>query len=357
MKKLFVFVWLIFLLTTCKSDEKIRLEYFPERWHYGEAPKLVFSGLQEKGVKTLYFEVDTFLRGGAKVRDTIVLVGMRNMPLGPHTVKFFIRYPDGRKQVIKKKFVLYAAKPPRKLDYEIVAEYPHDIHAFTQGLEFSGDTLYESTGQYGKSSLRKTDFTTGKILHIHRFSPKIFAEGLTIRGDSVLVLTWQNGKGFVFDRNFKQLGSFPYKKSKEGWGLCHNEKYIFKSDGTEKIWRLDPQTLAEKDFIPVYAYQNKIKRINELEWVNGWIFTNIWQKNGIAVIDPKTGEVKYVMDLSELLRKVKNHPELDVLNGIAWHRGRNTLFVTGKNWNKIFELRLKFPKNSSAAEHKPLPTR
>ena len=258
---------------------------------------------------------------------------------------------------IKKKFTLYAATPPEKLEYELVAEYPHDIQAFTQGLEFEEDTLYESTGLYGQSTLRKIDYKTGKILKKHSFDKNIFAEGLTVWGDSVLVLTWQNGKGFVFDRNFNQLDTFPYGKSKEGWGLCHNEKYIFKSDGTEKIWILDPHTLKELDFINVYGYENKIKRINELEWVKGAIFTNIWQKNAIAVINPKTGEVAYVMDLSGLLKKVKKHPRLDVLNGIAWHPERQTLFVTGKNWDKIFELKLILPekKNNIPANHPSYP--
>ncbi|NPA42451.1 MAG: glutaminyl-peptide cyclotransferase [Chlorobi bacterium] len=340
--RIFSLVFLV-LLTRCTS-ERTKLTHFPQRWHYDTPTPVAFDNLKDQGVKVIKFRVDSIIGGGARVGDTVYLPPLRDIPLGPHEIFFYITYPDGHREVIRKKFTLYARKPPARWKYRIVAEYPHDIHAFTQGLEFSGDTLYESTGLYGKSSVRKTDFRTGRILKKKNFESDIFAEGLTLWGDSVLVLTWQNGKGFILDRKFNRLGEFPYGKSKEGWGLCHNDRVIYKSDGTEKIWILDPRTLEEKDYFNVYAYQNKIKRINELEWVEGKIYTNIWQKNALAVINPDTGEVEAVIDLSELVKRVKHHPDLDVLNGIAYHKERGTLFVTGKNWDKIFELEILRPE-------------
>jgi len=346
MKKKWWFL-IIGMILGCSSEKnKISLEEFPQKWYYGQPARMVLKGVDPQ-TKVIKFQIDQEIRGGAKIRDTIILPALQNVPLGPHEITFYIPLPEGKSKIIKKKFTLFAARPPQKLGYEPVNVYPHDQHAFTQGLEFSGDTLYESTGQYGKSSLRKWDFKTNKIFQLRHFDDNIFAEGLTVWHDSVLVLTWQNGKGFIFNRKLQLLGEFPYGKSKEGWGLCHDSLQIYKSDGTEKIWILDPVTLREKGFINVYGYKNKIKRINELEWVEGYIFTNIWQKNAIAVIDPNTGEVKYVMDLSALVKEVKKHPDLDVLNGIAWHPERKTLFVTEKNWDKIFELKLNWPPENS----------
>jgi len=340
--KYYIYIIGILLLLTagCHRKEQAEIVYFPEKWHYNESPKIVFKNLKEKNVRIIRFEIDSLIRGGARVFDTVRLIGLRDIPLGPHEVRFYIEFPDGSKQVIRRKFTLYARKPPAKWNYRLINTYPHDIHAFTQGLEFDGDTLFESTGLYKHSSLRKTDYRKGDILRMHRFDPGIFAEGLTLWGDSILVLTWQSGKGFVFDRQFHKIGEFPYGKSKEGWGLCHNDRWIFKSDGTEKIWLLDPRTLREKGFINVYGHDNKIQKINELEWVDGKIFTNIWQKNALAVINPETGEVEAVIDLSELQKRVQPHPQLDVLNGIAYHPERKTLFVTGKNWDKMFEIEI-----------------
>ncbi len=329
------------LLTTSCEKKEVKIKSFPKKWHYGKPPVVVFENLQEAGIKTIRFRIDQDIRGGAKVLDTIVLPAISDMKLGKHEITFFFENQKGEVQSIRKNFTLYASESPEKWDYEIVAEYPHDMKAFTQGLEFEEDTLYESTGQYGESTLRKVDFKTGKLFQKIDFDSRIFAEGLTVWGDSVLVLTWQNKKGFVFNRKFEKIGEFPYEKSKEGWGLCHNDQWIFKSDGTEKIWILDPKTLEEVDFINVYTYSHKIRKINELEWVEGKIFTNIWQKNGIAVINPRTGEVVAVLDMSGLLKKVKKHPDLDVLNGIAYHPKRGTIFVTGKNWDKLFEIKIK----------------
>jgi glutaminyl-peptide cyclotransferase len=328
-------------LISCKENP-VKIKKFPKNWHLDRPPVIVFEKMTESHVKSIWFTIDdTVVKGGSKVLDTIVLPGRMGLKLGRHKIKFFIKFNNGDVQTFTKKFTLFASKPPVKREYELIAEYPHDTEAFTQGLEFDGDTLFESTGQYGTSSLRKINFENGRILQKFDFDDSIFAEGLTLWKDSVIVLTWQNKKGFIFNRKFDRIGEFPYGKSKEGWGLCHNDSLIFKSDGTEKIWILDPATLKEKDFINVYAYKSKVTKINELEWIDGKIFTNVWQKNAIAVINPQTGEVEGVIDLSDLLKKVKNHPALDVLNGIAYHKKRGTIFVTGKNWNKIFEIKLK----------------
>ncbi len=346
MKSFFKFLWWlagIGILISCQ-EKRVKIKEFPTKWHHGKSPVIIFENVKSSDVKAISFKVDGVINGGARIGDTVILPGKMGLRLGSHDITFLFEFPDGSRQVIKEKFTLFAGNPPVKLSYELVAEYPHDMHAFTQGLEFDGDTLFESTGQYGQSSLRKVDFQSGRVLKNYSFDDKIFAEGLTVWHDSIIVLTWQNKKGFIFDRNFNRVGEFPYEKSKEGWGLCHDEKVIYKSDGTEKIWILDPVTLKETDYFNVYAYKNKIKRINELEWVEGKIFTNIWMKNALAVINPRSGEVEAVLDLAELLKNIKKHPDLDVLNGIAYHKKRGTLFVTGKNWDKIFEIKILYPR-------------
>ncbi len=345
MRKFFFSFIVSFFILSCDNTPEITLKNFPDKWHYEKSTTIVISNLQENQIDHINFYIDSIIKGGAVVNDTIVIPALSHIPLGKH--EFIIRFFSNKKFIkeIKKPFTLYAKHPPAKLSFELIQTYPHDINAFTQGLEFDGDTLYESTGLNGASSVRKVNYKTGEIIKKYDFTPEIFAEGLTLWQDSLLVLTWKNGKGFVFDKNsFESIGEFPYHKSKEGWGLCHNEKYIFKSDGTNQLWILDPETLKELRSVPVYAYHHAIKNLNELEWANGLIYTNVWQKNALAVIDPATGQVIGVLDLSSLLKHIKKHPRLDVLNGIAYHQPSGHFFVTGKNWDKIFEIKINWPE-------------
>ena len=152
-------------------------------------------------------------------------------------------------------------------------------------------------------------------------------------------MTWKKGTGFVYDVNsFDKINSFKYGNSKEGWGLCNNENTIYKSDGTEKIWLLNPESLVEESFIQVYTNKGKIVGINEMEWIDGKIYANRWQKDGVAIINPKNGAVTGVINFSPLKKLVTQHEKLDVLNGIAYNSKTNTIFVTGKHWDKLFEI-------------------
>src|SRR5690606_594729 len=166
-----------------------------------------------------------------------------------------------------------------------------------------------------------------------------FGEGLTILNQKIYQLTWRAKKGFIYDlETLDYTGSFAYNQSKEGWGLCNDGQKIYKSDGTEKIWTLNSETLAEEDYIEIYTNTSRIKSVNELEWVGGKIFANVYQQNAIAIINPKTGAVEGVINLKGLQEKVSQHPGLDVLNGIAYKGEKNKLFITGKNWDKLFEI-------------------
>lgn len=229
---------------------------------------------------------------------------------------------------------------PKLLKYTVVNTYNHDVNAFTEGFEFFRDTLIESTGQNGKSYFAKIDYKTGKTYKKVDLEQQYFGEGITVINNKVYQLTWQNETGFVYDANtMKKLKTFTFDKKVEGWGMTNDGKNIYHSDGTEKIWTMDPESLKLVDFVNVYTNDSKIQSINELEWINGRIYGNIWQKDAIAIINPQTGAVEAVLNLTALRAKVTNK-EAEVLNGIAYNKKTNTIFVTGKNWNKTFEIKV-----------------
>ena len=245
--------------------------------------------------------------------------------------------------IISKKIDIYNAYPPDLYSYKIINEYSHDISSYTQGLEFYDGFLYESTGLNGFSSLKKLDVFNSKVLEKRFLDNQYFGEGLTVINEKILQLTWKSKIGFIYDlESLEMLGSFNYENSIEGWGLANDGKSIFKSDGTERIWILDSETYEEIDFIEVVTNNKKIKDINELEIVDNKIYANSYQLNNDIglIIDKATGAVNGVINFKGLRDRVKQHPELDVLNGIAYNKDRKTFFVTGKKWDKIFEIEI-----------------
>ena len=268
-------------------------------------------------------------------------INLKNQKLGNRSLIAKV-YSEGTAYEVSKKITILSSITPKLYTYTILEEYPHDTTAYTQGLEFSNDTLYESTGQYKSSTLRKTDYKTGEVLTSIPLADAYFAEGLTILNDKIYQLTWREKTGFIYDlKTLEKTGSFVYGKSLEGWGLCQDGTSIFKSDGTQKIWKLNANTLAEEDYIEIYTNSSKIKSVNELEWVEGKIYANIYLKDAIAIVDPKNGAVEGVIDLTTLKNKVSvSSPEDEVLNGIAYKGEPNILYITGKNWDKLFKIEI-----------------
>ena len=265
---------------------------------------------------------------------------LQNMKLGKHSIEASIYFNNEVQKTTTALTILNSALP-KVYTYNIINEYPHDITSYTQGLEFYNDTLYESTGQYKESKLRKVNYKSGEVLKNINLSDEYFGEGLTILNNKIYQLTWQKGTGFVYDVNtFEKLSSFKYGNSKEGWGLCNHDNVIYKSDGTENIWLLNKDTLVEESYIQVYTNKGKIVGINEMEWVNGKIYANRYQKNGVAIINPNNGAVEGVIDFTPLKSKVTQHKGLDVLNGIAYNPNTKTIFITGKRWDKLFEVEI-----------------
>lgn len=223
--------------------------------------------------------------------------------------------------------------------YKIIHIYPHDHNAFTQGLEYRGGFLYEGTGLNGRSSLRKVDLESGKVLQEIRLDSKYFGEGITLVDQRIIELTWQSHQGFVYDRNtFRLIRSFDYPG--DGWGLTNDGRQIYMSDGTAQIRFWNPSTLQEIRRITVHDGPAPVDQLNELEYVHGEIFANVWQTDRIARVAPTDGHVTGWIDLSGLLTVTDRAEGADILNGIAYDSLGDRLFVTGKLWPKLFEIQL-----------------
>ena len=265
---------------------------------------------------------------------------LKNISTGVNKIRVLI-YNNLQETVIDKKIIIFSKNPPKLYSYKIINEFPHDQEAYTQGLEFDGEDLYESTGLNGKSSLRKISFKNGEVIKKIPLNKSYFGEGLTIINNKIIQLTWKSKIGFVYDKKSMDINSsFEYNQSIEGWGLCNDGNFLYKSDGTNKIWKLDPNSYEELSYIEVYTNKSKVNKLNELEWVKGDIYANTYQfnKDVVVIINSLNGTVKGVVDFSGLKNKVNQHANLNVLNGIAFNKKRNSFFITGKNWNKIFEV-------------------
>lgn len=226
-----------------------------------------------------------------------------------------------------------------RIQYEVIESYPHDSGAWTQGLYYSADgRLFESTGLRGQSTLRKVDLHSGEVLQKHDLDERYFAEGLTEFDGKLYQLTWELGICFVYDRDtFEQLEEFRYFG--QGWGLTHNDDQLIMSDGSDKISFRDPETFEQRREIEVKIGDRPIKYINELEYIDGFIYANVWYSNVILKIAPDSGQIVGTIDLSELWPERPEDPN-SILNGIAYMQDRNLLLVTGKFWSQLFAIRV-----------------
>lgn len=230
---------------------------------------------------------------------------------------------------------------PPTYGYRVVNTYPHDPNAFTQGLIFLDGQLYESTGLVGRSTIRRVNLEDGRVLQAVEIPPGLFGEGIVNWGSQIISITWRDGVGFRWDRqSLRRLGEFRY--GGEGWGLTQNGREIVMSDGSSMLRFLDPDTLRERRRIRVTAAGAPVENLNELEWVSGEIFANVWMTSLIARIDPATGNVTGWIDLSPLAAQTRAMED-NVLNGIAYDPETDRLFVTGKNWPRLYEIDLTPP--------------
>lgn len=232
-----------------------------------------------------------------------------------------------------------AADEPVTYGYRVVESFPHARDVFTQGLVFEGDRLYESAGQYGESRLLVRTLEDTKPLAQRALKSELFAEGITLFGDRIYQLTWRSGRGFIYDAHtLDTLGEFAIDG--EGWGITHNHTHLILSDGTDALQFIDPDTFRVIKRLPVRYDGNPVHRLNELEWVDGLIYANIWQSNWIVMIDPESGQVVGKVRLAGLLPGHLKTASTDVLNGIAYDRKQRRLLVTGKYWPRIYQIEL-----------------
>lgn len=318
------------------DDQKFRIEIFPKQKEYtlGDTLEFTISDLlAENRVTSASYQIN-----GKEIVPIDKKYTLKDVKLGKQILEGFITTKNGKTHKIQKEITILSNKAPKIYKYQIINEFAHNKTDYTQGLEFQGDTLIESTGLYGKSSLKKWNVFSGEVYQKIDLNKKYFGEGITIVNDKIIQLTWLENIGFIYDLNLKQIGNFKYQKSKEGWGICYDGKQLYKSDGTEKIWILNPETFQEESFIQLCTNTSIFSNANELEWANGKIYANTYQKDGIMIINPENGAIEGIVDVRGLKEKVEQTADLDVLNGIAYHHKRKTFFVTGKNWSKIFEI-------------------
>ncbi|MBA6156458.1 glutaminyl-peptide cyclotransferase [Tenacibaculum sp. S7007] len=338
----------IITITSCSdAGYKFKLNT-SKKTTLGKKAAIKFEQLKGDKIDSVQIYVDN---KRVNKNETSVAINTADFGVGKHSVTALAFYPNKSKK-INNSIEILAKEAPAVYSYKIVNTFPHDKDAYTQGLEYKDGFLYETTGRRGQSTLRKVDLKTGEVLQKVDLDKKYFGEGMTILNNKIYWLTWQARKGFVYDLDtFKQVGEFDYNNSNEGWGLTHNDAELIKSDGTNKIWFLDAKNQKEKRNIQVYTHDRSINNLNEIELINGKIYSNWWYtdtsrgkiKSTIVIINPETGVVEGLIGLDGLREIVSKEQKLDsddVLNGIAYDTENNRLFVTGKHWGKLFEIEL-----------------
>ncbi len=335
-------------LSSCKDEAAasafgFKLPEQGQRFALGEDIKVELDIPKGTIVTSVLYLVDG-REAGKKQDATTFTLKTTGLAVGYKVITAVVEN-EGKADTLTVNVEMKSGLTPELYGYTINKTHPHDTTSYTQGLEYHDGRLLESTGQDGHSTLRWVNIASGKAEQRIDLDKQYFGEGATLVDDKVVMLTYKNNMGFVYDaKSFKQLATFPYSTSREGWGLCYNGKQIIMSDGTNRLYFMDKNTYKDEHVIDVYDNNGIVDMINELEYIDGKIYANIYTKNYIVVIDPSSGIVEKKIDLSGLLEagyfKTDNDIANNVLNGIAWDGAGKRLFVTGKKWPKLFEISL-----------------
>ena len=354
-KKLILFWFCVALsLNACRNkngsqEESNALSISPEAGGNipaGKEVPLQVTAAAGYKVDSIVYQMDNNRLGTKKDLSPFTLK-TDTLPLGIKQITATV-YQGKTATPVTTNIVLLAAKVPEELTYQVEKVFPHDTSCYTEGLLYQDGFLYESGGgrskppqgeqAEGQSSLRKVDLTTGKVLKKVMVDPTIFAEGISIVGNKIIQLTWKDKIGYVYDKDsFKLLNTFNNNVGQEGWGLCFDGKKLYMDDKTNRIWFLNKDTYQPIGFIDVYDDKKAIDSINELEYIDGKLYANVYQTDNILVIDPKTGAVLQKVDLANLYRD--RLPNADVLNGIAYDAKTKRIFITGKKWPHLYQVK------------------
>ena len=262
-----------------------------------------------------------------------------DLKVGIHQVRTITFNSDSTQDVNRTSVILLSDVIPAEYRYRLIKTYPHDPEAFTQGLVYDGQYMYEGTGQKGVSNIRKVNLETGELLKVKYINSDLFGEGITLIDNKIIQLTWKSRVGFVYDKNtFELLKKFNYPT--EGWGITTMGDKLIMSDGSATLYEWDKESFTETSRFEVYDNKGPVTDLNELEYINGSIFANIFQRDEIVIIDPSSGKVTGILNLEGLAEQNENVRQIDVLNGIAYDELNDRLFVTGKWWSKIYELEI-----------------
>ena len=317
--------------------------FSPGAYNYaaGDTVKMMAKYPSSLKVDSVVYLLDS-ARIGAVKDSSYVKIETAGLTLGTKTLTAKV-YHGGKAQDVTTNIYLTAAKAPELLTYKVIRKFPHDTSAYTEGLLYQDGYLYESTGTKGQSDIRKVDLETGKVLQKTKLGDKYFGEGSAIVGDKIVMFTWKEKVGFVFDKKtLKQIGQFNNNVGIEGWGVTFDGTKLYLDDSSNRIWFLDKDDYHQTGFIDVFDNNGPIEQINELEYIDGKIYSNIYTYDTIITIDPKTGAVLQSVNMMGLY-PYKERPagfdgEQNVLNGIAWDAKGKRLFVTGKKWPWVYQV-------------------
>ena len=345
MKKLLFGLAAILIIAACKPDKKAGVTFTtPEAGTAIKAgePFAIRLDFGDENLDSVVYLLDSSVVARKKDTSTVKAT-MTNVPMGSHLVTARV-YSGGVAQEVSSNIVLVPANAPQQYSFSVVNTFPHDTASYVEGLEYHDGLLYESDGGYtehGGSSLRVVKPETGRILKQIKIDSRYFAEGITVVGDKIIQLTYKEGVGFVYDKtSLKKLSEFPYTAGREGWGMAFDGQQILNtSDGSNEIHFMNKDSYQKERTIEVYDNNGPIDNLNELEYINDKIYANVYTKPWILIINRSTGAVEGKADLSQLLPKGDDADY--VLNGIAWDAKGKRMFVTGKLWDKLYEIKLK----------------
>ncbi|QHS54548.1 glutaminyl-peptide cyclotransferase [Mucilaginibacter sp. 14171R-50] len=344
-KRIALFAIIALFAYSCKDNDKAEeFTISPDagsNYKWGDNIALKVGYPAGTKVDSVVYLVDSARVGAAKDSSAVSLK-TGDLKLGARIITAKV-YQGGKAQDVTTNINLLPAKAPEELSFKVEKVFPHDTSSYTEGLEFHDGILYESDGgrlteETGQSSLRTANLTTGKVIKMVPVDPKIFAEGITVVGNKIIQLTWTEKIGYVYDKaTLKLLDTFTNNVGIEGWGMTFDGSKIYMDDSSNRIWFLNKDTYQQMGYIDVYDDKGPVNKLNELEYIDGKIYANVYGTDDIVVIDPKTGAVLQKADMTDLY--LTRNQYADVLNGIAYDKATGRIFVTGKKWNKLFQVK------------------